>query len=354
VDFFNELVSQKWIVISAIVGVFILSAFFVFEHGKNTPPQLQQTLYNFNNYSVIEFKLPDAKASPLFPVYDKTRNVIWVGDTKPNSGRIWEFELNSKRFVEHHVNGTNVITTSFLDSDGTLWYIDPEEKLLGHYDPSKNTNKLIKIPTNGTLSGMVVDLTDKVWITSPNLDEILQYDVQIDNFTTISTPTAHASPLAIDIDKKSGYIWIDEAIGQIAKLDPSNDKITEFKPPSGYSLKLPVAIKIDPNLGTIYIAEHGEDAIFEFYPVNDTFNRLALHPDPDALPYGMAFDRQGNIWIAQHTVNKIAVIDPGTGKSTEVTIPSANPLTQWITSDLEGDVWIAEPGGAALGVVAEG
>lgn len=337
-----------------VITIIIISAIFVLEFEKNTARQLQQTLDNFKNYSIIEFKLPDTKASPLFPVYDKTRNVIWVGDIKPNSGRIWEFELDSKTFVEHHLNGTNIITTSFVDSDGTLWYVDPSANFLGHYDPSNNTNKRIKIPTNGTLSGLVVDLTGKVWITSPSSDEILRYDVQRDSFTTISTPTSHASPLAIDIDKKSGYVWIDEAVGQIAKLDSLNYNITEFKPSSGYSLKLPIAIKIDPNSGTIYIAEHGEDAIFAFYPYNYTFSRLALHPDPEALPYGMSFDRQGNIWIAQHTINKIAVIDPKTGGSTEVTIPTPNPLTQWIVSDSKGSVWIAEPGGAALGEVTEG
>lgn len=349
------MVSQKGAVICIIVGVAIVSAIFAVEYEKNTTTQLKQTSDNFNKtYSINEFKLPDAKAAPLFLIYDKTRNVIWMGDIKTNSSRIWEFDLDSNKFVEHHLNGTNTITTSFLDLDGTIWYLDPSEKLLGHYNPSGNNNKLIKIPTNGTISDLVVDLKGAVWITVPNLDQMLRYDVQEGNFATIFTPTPHASPLAIDIDKQSGYIWIDEAIGQVAKLDPANYKITEFKPSGDYNLKLPVAIKSDPNSGTVYIAEHGEDAVFAFYPSNDTFKRLSLYPDPYALPYGMSFDKHGNLWIAQHTVNKVAVIDPKTTESMEVEIPSANPLAQWMTSDSQGNIWIAEPGGAAIGVVIEG
>lgn len=341
--------------VCAIVLIAIGSAIFALEYAKNSTPQLQQTVYNFNktSYSIIEFKLPDDKAAPLFPVYDKTRNVIWVGDTKANSSRMWEFDLDSKKFVAHHLDGTNVITKSFLDSDGTIWYIDPTAKILGHYDPSRNTNKLIKIPTNGTLSSLVVDLAGAVWITIPNFDQILKYDVQKDNFTIILPPTPHASPLSMDINEQSGHIWIDEAIGSIAELNPSNYKITEYKPSGDYLLKLPVAVKSDPNSGTIYIAEHGEDAVFAFYPSNDTFKRLPLYPDPEALPYGMSFDMHGNLWVAQHTVNKMAVIDPRTYESTEVEIPSTNPLEQWITSDSQGNIWIAEPGEAAVGTVSE-
>jgi copper transport protein len=155
----------------------------------------------------------------------------------------------------------------------------------------------------------------------------------------------------MDIDKKSGYIWIDEVIGKIAKLDPLNYNITEYAPSGNYNLKLPVAVKSDPKSGTVYIAEHGEDAVFAFYSSNDTFKRLPLYPDQEALPFGMSFDKQGNLWIAQHTVNKVAVIDPRTDESREVEIPSTNPLTQWITSDSEGNIWIAEPGSASLGIV---
>ena len=43
----------------------------------------------------------------------------------------------------------------------------------------------------------------------------------------------------------------------------------------------------------------------------------------------------------------------GTGESAEVEIPLANPLAQWLTADSDGNVWIIEPGSAALGVISE-
>lgn len=335
--------------VAAIVSSIVFT--LLYEQSSKLVPQ--KTAENFNStYSIIEFKLPDKKASPLFPVYDKNRNVIWAGDTKANSSRMWEFDVGSKKFIEHNLSGTNLISKTSLSPDGTLWYIDPAAKLLGNYNPSNNTNKLIKIPTDGTVADLVAD-QKSVWIIISDLDKILRYDIQSKEFTTSSVPTAHGSPIAMTIDNSTGYIWIAEAIGKILRINPSTLQMSEFSPQGNLPIKLPVAIKIDPSTGDIYVAEHGEDAVFAFYPQNETFKRFPLHQDPEALPFGMAFDMQGNLWVAEHTINKIAVLDPRTGKSAEVEIPLADPLTQWLTADLEGNVWFAEPGGAALGVISE-
>jgi copper transport protein len=62
----------------------------------------------------------------------------------------------------------------------------------------------------------------------------------------------------------------------------------------------------------------------------------------------MAMDKYGNLWVAEHTINKIAVIDPQTGDHKEIEIPAATPFVQWITSDSNGNVWLAEQRGNAL------
>jgi copper transport protein len=65
----------------------------------------------------------------------------------------------------------------------------------------------------------------------------------------------------------------------------------------------------------------------------------------------MSADKYGNIWVAEHTINKIAVVDPQTGKSKEVKIPNKTPFVQWTTSDSEGNIWFAEQRGHALGMI---
>jgi copper transport protein len=65
----------------------------------------------------------------------------------------------------------------------------------------------------------------------------------------------------------------------------------------------------------------------------------------------MAMDIRGYLWVAEHTTNKIGVIDPKTGSSREVVIPKLNPYVQFLASDSQGNIWFAEQLGASLGVI---
>jgi copper transport protein len=85
-----------------------------------------------------------------------------------------------------------------------------------------------------------------------------------------------------------------------------------------------------------------------FDPILKKFDKRYTDLDPNGLPFGMAMDKYGNLWVAEHTINKIAVIDPQTGDHKEIEIPAATPFVQWITSDSNGNVWLAEQRGNAL------
>src|SRR5215204_2130894 len=191
-------------------------------------PQLNQLAFN-----VQEFKTPDNKSLPLYPVYDSSRDVIWVGDTAPGSGRVLEFSLNSSKYAEHKVNGTSIITGVVLDSSNKLWYVDPITKNIGQYDPSGDgsNNQLIKLPGERIVpSAIAIDPNDNLWITSPNTNEILRFDSQARNFTSFKPFTEGAKPGGITIDR-SGQIWVAEGIGKLANLDPSkNYNVTEYAP----------------------------------------------------------------------------------------------------------------------------
>jgi copper transport protein len=65
-------------------------------------------------------------------------------------------------------------------------------------------------------------------------------------------------------------------------------------------------------------------------------------------------DKNGYLWVAEHTTNKIAVIDPETGFSREVQIPSTSPYIQFLTSDGQGNIWYIDEQGNSLGVINYG
>jgi copper transport protein len=316
-------------------------------HNK---PKLSQIIFHIQEYSI-----PMNVSEPLYPLYDNNRNVIWVGDTAVDSRRILEFNLTSGRFMEHELNGTSIVTVMAFDHDNNsqIWYVDPLLKHLGHYDPSVNTTKLYNIPTGGAISRIAIDSKNNVWLTSPNSNELLKFNTPTKNFTILHLPTKNAMPIGILFDKSTGIIWVAEGIGKIASIDPiKNYKISEYPIPAKINdYPLPTELFMSPVSGeNLYISDHDNKTVSVFNLLLKTFKTYPVF-NPIALPFGMTMDNYGYLWVAEHTTNKIAVIDPETGSSREIEIPKVNPYIQFLTSDSGGNIWFAEQRGNALGVI---
>jgi streptogramin lyase len=326
--------------------------------ASSTTPKLSNLTFH-----IQEFIIPGKNNSiPLYPLYDKNRNVIWTGDTQIDSSKILEFNLTSDKFTEHKLNGTSIVTVMAFDhnDNNQIWYVDPLLKHLGDYDPSANSTKLYDIPTQGIVARIAIDLSNNVWLTSPDTNEILKFDTKTKNFTMIHLPTINAMPIGILADKASGLIWIAEGIGNLASIDPTrNYKINEYhvKTANASSSTInahysPTEILMSRLAGNdeIYLSDHDNHTVSVFDPTLKTFKTLPVF-NSEALPFGMAIDRNGYLWVAEHTTNKIAVIDPKTGANREVEIPKQNPYVQFLTSDSKGNIWFAEQQGNSLGVI---
>lgn len=328
-------------------------------------PSLDQTKFN-----VKEFRIPSdlntngTVSQPLYPVYDRNRNVIWVGDTAIGSGRLLAFNLSSGKYYSHKLNATSIVTGIALNSNhnNDIWYIDPLNRNLGNYDPNTNRNTLYRIQSQGPPSGITVANTGNnstdtnIWITLPADNEILRFNAQSKIFTKYLLPTSNAGPLGIAADNE-GLIWFAEGgSGKIGSIDTNNGyKIAEYPVTNENintigSLKSPTALLIDPDTGNIYISEHDGHAVSVFDPVLKTFKRYA-GLNPKGLPFGMALDGYHNLWIAEHVINKISIIDTTTGEHKDIDLPAKNPFTQWLTADSNGNIWFAEQRGNSLGTV---
>ncbi len=72
----------------------------------------QENQERFQNLKVNmqQFLIPNNESWPLYPLFDHDRNLIWVGDTVIDSGRIWEFNITNAKFKEHNLNDTSIVT----------------------------------------------------------------------------------------------------------------------------------------------------------------------------------------------------------------------------------------------------
>lgn len=298
---------------------------------------------------IKEYKTPGNSSTPRYPVYDAVRNKIWAGDTTIKSGKILDFDLNTGKYTEHRINGLNSVIYSALDSRNTLWYIDYQQKTLGNYNPDDNSNKYYPIPDQGILSSMAIDKNDTIWITSATKNKVLKFDIKNEKFDSINL-SDKSDPLGIAIDNTQGKVWIAEGIGKVSSINMSNNNVTEFSPTGNYTMEGPTGIILDPDTGKIFISEHEGYALSVFDPLVKSFKKINL--SHDSLPYGMAFDKYHNLWLAQHTRDKLAIIDPRDGQVIEKDTPSTNSWVQWMTTDSEGNIIIAEERANAIATIS--
>src|ERR671910_652785 len=116
-------------------------------------------------FSVEEYKTPQPPL-PLYPIYDALTRTIWVGDSTPGSGRLWEFDIESENYTAHPINNVSLITITAFGNDRKIWYLDPTKSIVGNYNPQTNGSEQYNIPIAGVPSGMAIDQRgqEDVWL----------------------------------------------------------------------------------------------------------------------------------------------------------------------------------------------
>ena len=300
-------------------------------------------------FSVKEYKTPQPSL-PLYPIYDALTRTIWVGDSMPGSGRLWEFDTESRNYTAHPIDNVSLITTTSF-RNGKIWYLDPTKSIVGNFNPQTNSSEQYTIPVEGVPSGMAIDQMrqEDVWLAvGGQSNSTVRLSPSSGNFTVFEIPTPDSLPTSVAVDSQ-GYVWFTESIGKVGRLDPVSGNITEYQPAGG-SLEEPTAILPDPESSNVYISEHEGKTISILDPVLNLFYRYPA-VSPDGLPFGMALDDYGNIWFAQHVIDEISVLDPNGKAIAEVQVPTKGSFIQWLVSDDQGRIWFAEQRSSSLGSI---
>lgn len=317
--------------------------------NANVKPLVSNLEFQVANYTTPENSLP------YYPIFDAARQSIWVGDTVPGSGRIWQFDINTNNYTMHSIPNATLITNTVLAADGRIWYVDPigggnNSGALGVYNPQDSSSRRFVIPRAGVPSGLAMDQSGSLWMPIVQANVVVKFDPASETFASYDIPTPASRPAGIATDRQ-GNIWFAEAAGYIAKIDPATGNITEYAPNSRlYTLEEPAAVFPDPNSYNIYIADHSGHTILVFNSLLESFREFPS-VNQNGLPFGMAMDDYGNLWFAEHTIDRLGVIDPRTGLGAEAKIPISGSTIQWITADDKGRIWFAAQRGSALGSI---
>ena len=154
----------------------------------------------------------------------------------------------------------------------------------------------------------------------------------------IDAKTGHITPVRIDapngnaavshglIRDQNGTIWFNAHIsrGSLAKIDPKTGKVSAYIPPTGMSqIDGPVTLDYD-GAGAIWAGTL--DGVLRFDPEAEKFTEFkSLTPKTAkggiGATYGIAGDKDGNVWWSQMAFDTIAKGNFKTGKSEEFKLP---------------------------------
>jgi copper transport protein len=351
----------------ALIPLSALGLWNVEIEGKTLEPNTPNTIASFEinvkpklsdlQFNITEYKAPQSSLL-LDPVYQASTDSIWVGDSLPGSGRLWEIDIENKKYQEHTINGINLITLSVFDpkNNNILWFIDPTSNILGKFNTNNNKTETFELPNKGVISGLTIDNSNNIWMSIIQDNSILRFDINKNNFETFRIPTENSRPLGLIYDEDNNYVWFAESIGKIGRLSVQTKTITEFPNITESNtleksiLSEPTALLLDPKDSNMYISDHEKNSVVRFNTFTSVFKEYPL-TDNNGLAFGMALDAYGNLWIAQHVSDTLAILDPDSGETINIDIPTSNSFVQYLVTDSKKDIWFAEQRGNALGKV---
>jgi virginiamycin B lyase len=140
-----------------------------------------------------------------------------------------------------------------------------------------------------------------------------------------------------------GSLWFSEfAANKIGKYVPSTGTITEISAvgngPAGIVVR-----------GTTVYASMYYDGKIGVFGTDGSVKPALFLPSERAGADGLAFDKSGNLWVAEESLGRIARCDVTAGTCTDFALASASSAPDSIALGGDGAMWFTEATGNAIG-----
>jgi sugar lactone lactonase YvrE len=297
--------------------------------------------------------------------------------TVDNAGNLYVADRGNSRVLIYFTPFTLTAVSGSGDTLADRLLGQPDFKSAGCSDPS------ISMASNASLCnpfGVAVDNAGNVYVADMANNRVVEYDTPLTtdriadlvlgqpNFASKipgAGPSHFNQPNDVVVDNNGNVYVADLANNRVLEFDAplTTNKAADrvfgqpnyntnlvnagggVLHPNAGSLSYPIGIGIDPN-GSLYIAERGNSRVMEYdYPaLTDTIgdgvfgqadfdtngcNKMGVTAKTLCLPFGVASDSGGNIWVADFANHRVLrYANPGgpppLPPPDEVTIPSAS------------------------------
>jgi len=203
-------------------------------------------------------------------------------------------------------------------------------------DPAKRTREWrIDNPDNIMVQphGLFDLPNGKLYFVELTGDRMSELDTKTGKIERWRVPTEGGGMHSVWPDSK-GNFWYTyfAAAGKIARFDSRTRQTKEYEIAKGFS---GYGIVTD-NKDRVWAVSLNTPVIMGYNPTTDKWT-----PYPISVPARrVTIDQKGMVWVCEYFGNKIAMLDPDSGKVTEYDLPLkyGNPYDLW--PDAEGNIWV--------------
>ena len=263
--------------------------------------------------TVQEWTVPWPDTRPRDP-YVAPNGLVWfvgqegnyVANLDPKTGKFDRYE------VDEGTHPHNLVVAP----DGMVWYTGNRNARLVMLDPK--TRKLTDYPMpDGKADDphtMVLDQAGNAWFTAQGAGMIGRRDAKSGAIRLWSMGNG-TRPYGIELDAEQRPWAVLFGTNAIATIDPATMKERRFELPEGARPRRIAVMK-----SGIWYGDYARGYLGRLDPATGKVTEHVLPGGKGSLPYAMAGDDKGRIWLAETGVrpNRLVGFDPAAGKFSQM------------------------------------
>jgi len=246
----------------------------------------------------------DPYVAPDGIVYFAGQAGNYVGRLDPRSGQTRRYELPP------NTNPHTVV----VGPDAMVWIAGNRNATIGRLNPATGDIRWYAM-TDSTVRDphtMIFDRDGNLWFTAQNSNAVGHLPVQTGAIRYVKTGE-RTRPYGIELNSR-GEVWFNLfGTNKIGRINPRTYELTTYDLPHERARGRRIAITPDD---VVWYTDYTRGMLGRVDPTNGRVTEMPLPGGAASLPYGMAKDAQGRIWVTE-SGPKGAILqgfDPSTGR----------------------------------------
>jgi virginiamycin B lyase len=246
----------------------------------------------------------DPYVAPDGIVYFAGQAGNYVGRLDPRSGQTRRYELPP------NTNPHTVV----VGPDNHVWIAGNRNGTIGRMNPATGDIRWYPMPDSTVRDPhtMIFDRDGNLWFTAQNSNAVGHMNVQTGAIRFVKT-ARDSRPYGIDLNSR-GEVWFNLfGTNKIGRINPRTYELTTYDLPHERARGRRIAITPDD---VVWYTDYTRGMLGRLDPTNGRVTEVPLPGGPASLPYGMARDAQGRVWVTE-SGPKGAILqgyDPSTGR----------------------------------------